>query len=142
MEGPEKEAWDDHRIDNEAKVILKEKKNGEFIPSDAISHLEFFYNTLLMSHITENPFDHPQKYLALQHKECVEQTTLLDIHRKITQPRFYSEKTSDLSSVSSLSKKYDWYPNNEIEPTLVNYTSSPLPSKTYGDRRGTQQFSL
>ncbi len=46
--------------------------------------------------------------------------------------------------MSSLSKKYDWYPNRQIESPLSVISVSPSPKKfTYGgERRGTQQFSL
>lgn len=50
------EIWEDERIDQEAKLLLRERRFGQIIPSDAVAHLEFFYNTLIMSHNTENPF--------------------------------------------------------------------------------------
>lgn len=60
-------AWEDIKIDREAKVLLKQRGMGQHIPGDTIAHLEFFYNTLNMEHSnnTENPFLHPENYPAL-----------------------------------------------------------------------------
>ena len=63
-EGSEEE-YDDEQIDTKIKNILKERRNGQYLPNDVIAHIEFFYNTLLMSHKTENPFANPKSYPAL-----------------------------------------------------------------------------
>jgi hypothetical protein len=86
MESDWEETWDDQKIDNEAKLLLGERRFGQLIPSDAVAHLEFFYNTLQMSHKTENPFENPEKYPALLYEENSSPETLLDIHRRITKP--------------------------------------------------------
>lgn len=51
-----------------------------------MAHLEFFYNTLLLNHSTENPFQKPEEYPALLYKSTNSPDTLLDIHRKIISP--------------------------------------------------------
>ncbi len=51
--------WEDSLIDKEAKRFLKKKENGRQLPLDVVAHLEFFYNTLLMSHESINPFKRP-----------------------------------------------------------------------------------
>jgi len=35
----------------------------------------------------------------------------------------------DLKSVSSLGKRYDWYPNRQIESPISTFTESPSPKK-------------
>jgi hypothetical protein len=41
--------WEDSLIDKEAKKFLKKKQNGRNLSLDIVAHLEFFYNTLLLS---------------------------------------------------------------------------------------------
>ncbi len=57
--------WEDSIIDKEARRFLKKKENGKNLPLDMVGHLEFFYNTLLMSHESVNPFKKPLIYEAL-----------------------------------------------------------------------------
>ena len=85
--------WEDSLIDREAKKFLKRAENGRVLALDIVAHLDFFYNTLLMSHESFNPFKKPKLFLALQfpvfqpklghdreHLEVVPQT-ILDLHR-------------------------------------------------------------
>lgn len=72
----------------------------------------------MLSHDTENPFKTPDIYPALLYQNNESPDTLLDIHRKIIFPGSDqlpgcddSNIDSELQSVSSLGKKYDWYPN-------------------------------
>lgn len=60
---------DDEEIDTSIKWLLKTRKNGQHIPIDIVSHLEYFYNTLMFSHQTENPFVNPPQYPALLFEE-------------------------------------------------------------------------
>lgn len=51
--------------------------------------------------------------------------TILEVHRKILQPQIFTSEVdniSDVQSISSLGKKYDWYPNNELETPMKVYT--------------------
>jgi hypothetical protein len=57
--------WEDAALDKVAKRTLRVADNGRFLPLDMVAHLEFFYNTLLMSHETSNPFKRPRSYQAL-----------------------------------------------------------------------------
>ena len=57
--------WEDSAIEKEAKRFLKHKENGRNLPLDILAHLEFFYNTLLLTHDSVNPFKKPQVYEAL-----------------------------------------------------------------------------
>ena len=57
--------WEDSAIDNKAKRFLKVKENGRNLPLDIVAHLEFFYNTLLLTHDNVNPFKRPKVYEAL-----------------------------------------------------------------------------
>lgn len=57
--------WEDAVIDKEAKRFLKLKENGRYLPLDMVSHLDFFYNTLLVSHETSNPFRRTRYFEAL-----------------------------------------------------------------------------
>ncbi|CDW85236.1 UNKNOWN [Stylonychia lemnae] len=141
------EVWEDERIDQEAKLLLKERRLGQIIPSDAVAHLEFFYNTLLMSYNTENPFKNPEEFPALLYSNQSETPdNLFEIHRRIItpgEPTPDSNMDDELKSVSSLGKRYDWYPNRLIESPLSTYTQSPSPKKfNIQDRRSSQQFSL
>jgi hypothetical protein len=65
MEEQSEDIWDDQKIDEVAKEILKDRRLGQIIYSDDVAHLEFFYNTLVMNHQTENPFQNPAAYPAL-----------------------------------------------------------------------------
>jgi hypothetical protein len=56
------------------------------LPPDIVAHLEFFYNTLIVNHNTENPFVNPDSYPALLYKENQSPLTLLDIHRRLIFP--------------------------------------------------------
>lgn len=53
------EAWEDKKIDSEAKNLLRQRRLGQILANDTVAHLEFFYNTLLMDHNTDNPFEKP-----------------------------------------------------------------------------------
>jgi len=59
----------DKEIEENFKSILSEKKNGEFMDSDIVAHLEYFHNTLGMQHKNhphhENPFNCIENYPAL-----------------------------------------------------------------------------
>ena len=130
----EPEIWNDAKIDLEAKNILRDRRFGQIIPSDTVAHLEFFYNTLILGHQTDNPFKNPDNYPALHYQQSNESPdTLLEIHRKIIFPGEptpdYNNDDSELQSVSSLGKKYDWYPNRLIESPLSVFTQSPSPKK-------------
>jgi hypothetical protein len=76
----------DKDIDKHYKEILKDKANGFHLPMDIISHLEYFYNTLLMSNKIENPFLNSQEYPALLFEENTSPGTLLEKHRKVIFP--------------------------------------------------------
>jgi hypothetical protein len=81
--------WEDSLIDKEARRILKKKDNGKHLPLDIVGHLEFFYNTLLMSHESVNPFKRPNIFEALQYqlfnpKIGGPPRTLLEVHRQLT----------------------------------------------------------
>lgn len=88
--------WEDSVIDKEAKRFLKLKENGRYLPLDMVSHLDFFYNTLLVSHETVNPFRRTKVFEALlfplfykgmlQSGECEEGNTIIDIHRRLIHP--------------------------------------------------------
>ena len=57
--------WEDSLIDMESKKFLKKAENGRKLPLDIVAHLDFFYNTLLMSHESVNPFNRPKAFQAL-----------------------------------------------------------------------------
>lgn len=59
--------WEDAVIDKEAKRFLKPMENGRYLSLDVVAHLEFFYNTLLMSHEASNPFRMSYKFQALNY---------------------------------------------------------------------------
>lgn len=63
------EIYEDTKIDYEIKDLLKNRRYGQIIPSDTLAHLEFFYNTLILGHETENPFKNPKEYPALNYQE-------------------------------------------------------------------------
>ncbi len=86
MESAYVENWDDHVIDTYIKDLLREKRAGHIIPSDAIAHMGFFYNTLNMGHRTENPFDKVEEYPAFHYKETEFSETLINIYKRIIIP--------------------------------------------------------
>lgn len=140
--------WEDSTIDREAKKFLKPKENGRFLPIDIVAHLDFFYNTLLMSHETKNPYKRLHVYKALSYpfplnhdKDSTEVRTLLEVHQRLICPIIYKEGEEDstekrkdkffdspysedteslISKVSLDHKKYHWYPNREIDSPLNN----------------------
>jgi hypothetical protein len=57
--------WEDSTIDKASRRFLKYKENGRLLPLDIVGHLEFFYNTLLLSHESINPFRLPEYFQAL-----------------------------------------------------------------------------
>ena len=65
-------------IDNEYKGLLKERRNGQYLPLDIIAHLDYFYNTLALDYNTENPFAFPDAYPALLYEENESPGTLLE----------------------------------------------------------------
>ena len=101
--------WEDAAIDKVAKKVLKVKDNGRHLPLDIVAHLEFFYNTLLMSHETSNPFKKARTYQALLfplHNRVTGEQTILEAHLKLTYPAedgrdqlFDSPEDSALSAV-------------------------------------------
>ncbi len=129
--------WEDSLIDKEARRILKKKDNGKHLPLDIVGHLEFFYNTLLMSHESVNPFKRPNIFEALQYqlfnpKIGGPPRTLLEVHRQLIFPNLASqvpedplfdspssEDTESLMSLASLNQeRYNWYPNRELEAPM------------------------
>lgn len=60
----------DEEIDENYKIILKNKKNGQYLNTEIVANLEYFMNTLNICYKarTENPFDNPNKYPALLYK--------------------------------------------------------------------------
>lgn len=60
----------DEEIDANFQLILQRKQNGQYLTPEVVAHFEYFMNTLNMSHKnqTENPFDQPLKYPALQYR--------------------------------------------------------------------------
>jgi len=83
--------WEDSLIDKEARRLLKKKENGKLIPIDIVGHMEFFYNTLLMSHESVNPFKRPNIYEALlfplfNGKIGGPPRTILEVHRQLIFP--------------------------------------------------------
>lgn len=103
----------DEEIDASTKWLLKIRKNGQYIPVDIVAHFEYFYNTLMFSHQTENPFLNPPQYPALLFKEAMTEGTLFDRHRHIIFPSSAPEaKGGSTLSITSPPAKYGWYPNN------------------------------
>ena len=91
--------WEDSLIDREAKKFLKKAENGRKLALDTVAHLDFFYNTLLLSHESLNPFKKPQAFSALQfpvfqpklgqdceHLQLVP-LTIMDLHRQLIYPK-------------------------------------------------------
>ena len=116
----ERDPMEDEAIDHHVKDLLKERRNGQYLPGDIVAHLEFFYNTLIVSHKTENPFGNPNSYPALLYKDNNSPDTLLEMHRRLIFPSDCTSSYNDskLSYVSPLEKKYDWYPNRQIESPM------------------------
>lgn len=61
--------WNDYDIEKKTKDLLKERRNGKYIPLDIVSHLEYFYNTLNCAQKAENPFRMPINFPALLFEE-------------------------------------------------------------------------
>lgn len=59
---------EDKDIDDNYKVLLVRRRNGAYLSPEIVAHLEYFRNTLNLGlkSETENPFDLPDKYPALQ----------------------------------------------------------------------------
>ena len=97
--------WEDVKIAREAKMMLKQKRMGKYLPGDTVAHLEFFYNTLNMEMTSriEDPFKNPDKYPALNFQVLGSPETILEAHRKITQPQafmFSRDGTSEVDNAS------------------------------------------
>lgn len=139
----DKAVWDDEKIDETCKEYLKERRMGKILQPDTLAHLEFFFNTRRLDHQTTNPFDAPELFPALLFKEGENQETVLQVHRRIIIPQDTESvnEQSDVQSVSSIDKKYDWYPNRLIESPFSLVTASPSPKKPTQERR-TTQFNL
>lgn len=60
----------DKEIDDNYKVLLVKRRNGAYLSPEIVAHLEYFMNTLNLGYKsqTENPFENPAKYPALQYK--------------------------------------------------------------------------
>ena len=61
---------DDREIDENFKIILRNRRLGTYLSPEIVAHLEYFMNTLNMGHKaeTENPFLNPEMYQALLFK--------------------------------------------------------------------------
>jgi hypothetical protein len=85
--------WEDSMLDKAAKAFLKVKDNGRYLPLDIVGHLDFFYNTLLLSHETSNPFNRPRVYQALMFPLLkgtkAKGETILDLHKRVTFPLYF-----------------------------------------------------
>lgn len=140
--------WEDSLIDKEARRFLKKKENGKHLPLDIVGHLEFFFNTLLMSHESVNPFKRPTIFEALLYpifnaKISGPPRTILDVHKQlifpcilegdINDPLFDSPSNEDTESLMSLASidpaRYNWYPNRELEAQMSQCTVSPTPKR-------------
>lgn len=129
--------WEDAALDKVAKRTLRVAENGRYLPLDMVAHLEFFYNTLLMSHETSNPFKRPRCFQALLHPYKTRggrEQTLLDAHLRLNyppessaDPLFDSPEEPALSEAEQ--RKYFWYPNREICGHQSTYTVSPTPKR-------------
>lgn len=120
----------DDQLDQEYKLILKDRRNGQYLPLDIVAHLEYFYNTLRMGHNLENPFVNPNQYPALLFEENISPGTLLERHRKIIFPASeISDGCDSKLSVSSPSK-YKWYPNPLLDSPSSPMLESPMPSQS------------
>lgn len=116
-----------------------------------VAHMEFFYNTRAMSHNTPNPFTNISAFPALLYKpEEHPEETIYQVHKRITFPRQgllkidinedVSMSSSQISLVSPIDKRYDWYPNRDISSPVSQFAKSPSPMKLKGNkdfRRGT-----
>jgi len=60
--------WIDENIDEEIKQLLSMKENGQLISVDMVAHMEYFYNTLVCSNQTVNPFNCGKMFPALLYK--------------------------------------------------------------------------
>ena len=128
--------WEDASIDRAAKRFLKKMQNGKYLPLDIVAHLEFFYNTLLLSDESVNPFRIPSVYQALNFPHFTRMMfpgqdrpfTVLEAHRLLIHPLELSSQGEDLFdsptsdhnasmiSLASLDQnKFHWYPNPQIE---------------------------
>lgn len=60
----------DEEIDKNFKILLQKKEHGKYLDTDTVAHLEYFMNTLSFDHKcqTDNPFQNPSHYPALQFK--------------------------------------------------------------------------
>ena len=143
--------WEDSLIDKEARRLLKKKENGKHLPLDIVAHMDFFYNTLLMSHESVNPFKRPSTYEALLYpifnaKISGPPRTILDVHKQLifpsdgkkqedeaNDPLFDSPSNEDTESLMSLASidpvRYNWYPNRELEAQISQCTVSPTPKR-------------
>jgi|LauGreDrversion4_2_1035121.scaffolds.fasta_scaffold306682_2 hypothetical protein len=85
--------WEDSALDKEIKRFLRQRENGRQLPLDILAHFEFFFNTLLMSHETSNPFKKPSAFPALNFPfisgslaKPGEELSILDMHRHLIHP--------------------------------------------------------
>ena len=101
--------WADLNIDEEIGDFLLCKENGKKLKLDHLAHMEYFYNTRVCDHQTENPFLSPNKYLALNYvpSDCnscsSEKPTLLQRHRAVIHPKLTSSSASKSFSPSKVS---------------------------------------
>ena len=80
----------------------------DYIARDIVSHMEFFYNTLLCSHSTQNPFRHPLAYPALNYPVFKDMSgaptqTILQFHRQLIFPERNEEMLACSESTPSKS---------------------------------------
>lgn len=117
--------FSDRVIDEEFKVMLKDRRYGQILPLDIVAHLQYFYNTLNFAHAvnTDNPFKNPKEYPALLYEDGLSPGTLLDKNMKLIFPS--SEQSEGKDSLLSISPppQYKWYPNPTIKSPMC---SSPL----------------
>ena len=100
--------WEDSAIDKETKRFLKVYDKGLELPFDIVSHMEFFYNTLLCSHSTQNPFRHPLAYPALNYPVFKDMSgaptqTIFQFHRQLIFPERNEEMLACSESTPSKS---------------------------------------
>jgi hypothetical protein len=50
---------EDSEIDELILLFLRQETNGLLLKVDTVAHIDFFYNTLLLSHETINPLNMP-----------------------------------------------------------------------------------
>ena len=99
------ESWNDECIDEEIKWLISKKENGSAISLDMVAHMEYFYNTLVCSHKTVNPFECLDSYRlfpALHYKSAPnlslsDAKTLMQQHRTIIFPNSNSANTQSAS---------------------------------------------